>query len=341
MHAATRFALILSLSALPACEEPATVALGEASSLIVVAPERLWQAVDDTVMSALEPRIFTVREERTFEVTHVAPTEQDWLELREFKQVVLIGYEGDPWLERAVEAMDDVPQRLPAIRQVGTVWARGQDVTLVLLPRGAGAEAVGQIVPELHEVLDARYRQYVRNRMYLSGRDQDLERELREEAGFSLALPDVYVHEAFDSAHVFRNHYAIGSTELRRAVLATWRRGAQAVDSAGLAAWRESVSGRAYGFEQQVAQERMIARAYRRPDAPDGTPPITELQGVWETPPGEYPAAGPFIARAVPCPEQDRTYLLDAWLYAPGEPKYEYMIQLENILDSFQCAAVS
>jgi hypothetical protein len=33
----------------------------------------------------------------------------------------------------------------------------------------------------------------------------------------------------------------------------------------------------------------------------------------------------------------ERTYLVDGWLYAPGSPKYEYMIQLGTILDSFEC----
>lgn len=39
----------------------------------------------------------------------------------------------------------------------------------------------------------------------------------------------------------------------------------------------------------------------------------------------------------VTCDEQDRTYLIDAWLYAPGREKYEYIIQLETIVDSFSC----
>jgi hypothetical protein len=63
-----------------------------------------------------------------------------------------------------------------------------------------------------------------------------------------------------------------------------------------------------------------------------------ELQAVWQNPPSaDWPAAGPFIARVVACEEQDRLYLLDAWLYAPGRDKYEYMIQLNTVLDSFRC----
>ena len=66
--------------------------------------------------------------------------------------------------------------------------------------------------------------------------------------------------------------------------------------------------------------------------------PGRQIQAVWENPPElDWPAGGPFITRAIWCPSDERTYLLDAWLYAPGQDKYEYMLQLNTILDSFQC----
>jgi len=66
--------------------------------------------------------------------------------------------------------------------------------------------------------------------------------------------------------------------------------------------------------------------------------PAYQIRAIWSNPPElQWPAAGPFVTRAVICPQQNRMYLLDAWLYAPGKDKYEYMIQLETILDSFQC----
>ena len=65
-----------------------------------------------------------------------------------------------------------------------------------------------------------------------------------------------------------------------------------------------------------------------------------ELQASWRNPPERnWPAGGPLITRIVTCDNQDRTYLLDAWLYAPGKEKYEYMIQLETLLDSFRCTS--
>jgi hypothetical protein len=43
------------------------------------------------------------------------------------------------------------------------------------------------------------------------------------------------------------------------------------------------------------------------------------------------------LTRLVQCPEY--VYLVDSWLYAPGRAKYEYMVQLQTLLDSFRCAS--
>jgi len=65
---------------------------------------------------------------------------------------------------------------------------------------------------------------------------------------------------------------------------------------------------------------------------------LDELRAVWGNPPEDlFPAGGPLIVWSVPCPAQDRHYLVDAWLYAPGRDKYRYLLQLENILNSFRC----
>ena len=65
---------------------------------------------------------------------------------------------------------------------------------------------------------------------------------------------------------------------------------------------------------------------------------VEEVQGAWQNPPdSNWPAAEAFVLWAVPCPPQDRLYLIDAWLYAPGKDKWEYMLQIETILESFHC----
>ncbi len=93
--------------------------------------------------------------------------------------------------------------------------------------------------------------------------------------------------------------------------------------------WRLSLSRDYYADEQLVTEEVEPGRA-----AGDDA---REIHGIWESPPGAWPAAGPFLTRTRACPGQDRLYLIDSWLNAPGRDKYEYMLQPRYILDSFEC----
>ena len=100
----------------------------------------------------------------------------------------------------------------------------------------------------------------------------------------------------------------------------------------GLLEWRAATAA-AYAEPQNVDLTQVDAGPFEFRGRP-----AYQIQALWTNPPElNWPAAGPFIARGVICPEQNRMYLLDAWLYAPGKEKYEYMVQLQTILDSFRC----
>jgi hypothetical protein len=313
---------------------PATpVAYGEANSLIVAAPEAIWTDVRDTLLGALEPRIRTVRDERTFNVTHVSPGSPEWRELRRWKRVLVVGTAEDAWVEPVV-ARGGSPGSLPALMEARDVWARGeQRVIAAVLSPGGGAPEVQALLPALHELLDRRYREYALSRMYASGRNRELEERLAAEAGFALALPQIYRPERLDSAWLFSNVYRADS-EIVRVVLVAWRSGIAPLGREGTLRWRQATLAEYENYDQVMSAEEMSGRDLNLPGGSG-----YEVQGIWQRPIGEWPAAGPFLTRTVSCPAADRTYLLDAWLYAPGRDKYEYMIQLETILDSFRCTA--
>ena len=88
-----------------------------------------------------------------------------------------------------------------------------------------------------------------------------------------------------------------------------------------------------YDWKQTVDTARV------RTDTVAGFPGATEVDGVWNGTVQNFPQAGPFITRLIPCPAQHRDYLLDAWLHAPASDKYEYMLQMDTILGSFDCNA--
>lgn len=320
---------------LTACGSPSTTAYGDANSIIFIAPDSIWEAAGPTVQQILEPRILTVRDERTFDLTPVAPEDPDLKTLRLWRQVLVVGEATDPWVAKVIEDTAALPDTLPAIVERDNVWARGQRVTAVVLPEGGGAEALIGILPELHQLLDQRFRDYTRARMFVSGRNDSLQAALRAESGFGLLLPMVYtVRQPNENTYLFRNDQMVGG-ELVRVIQVTWRQGAASeLTPEEVLEWRDQVSALQYRPVQKRQPELLETQTIEGYGAG-----ALEVRGAWEADLDGYPLAGPYITRAVVCPTQDRTYLLDAWLYAPGRDKYEYMLQLETILSTFECGA--
>jgi hypothetical protein len=305
-------------------------AWGEANSVIVVATDSLWRQVGDSVLKALEPRVLTVRSERSFNLTHVSPLDTNWLQLRRFRQVLALGVAEDSWVEPAV---GDPPRPPPYIAEAEDVWANDQRLTAVVLSPARPAAEVLAALPALRARLDSAYRVYTRLRMYRSQANEALRDTLRATAGFALLLPRLYRMERRDSLIVFRNWTNVGG-ELRRTVAVTWRNGVDSSTSnQTLLAWRDTMT-RWYGHAQSVEREPQRRRRISRGDLVG-----FEIQGAWKSDFDGVPAGGPFISRMIPCPDQGRTYLLDAWLYAPARQKYEYMIQLETLLNTFRCGS--
>jgi hypothetical protein len=323
-------AVLLAPMLLTACDRAGSrLAYGDVNRIIVVAPDDLWAVVQDSVLSVLEPRIFTVRDERTFELTHVAPGDPNYPTLRQFRQVLTIGHADHSWVEPALADADVVTGGGIAERQ--DVWARRQLVTALVLSRENPVQSTFDQLPELRDLLDRRYRDFVRARMFASDPDTALQRRLAQEAGFSLLLPNLYRSERRDEAYVFRTETDMGA-QLMRTITVVSRPGADPVSAEEALAWRAELAGRIYDPPQVTLQERFEASPL------DHLPGAVLVQGSYSATDRGWPFGGPFISMAVPCPAGNRTFFVDGWIHAPGRPKYEYMIQYETILASFQCA---
>jgi hypothetical protein len=305
---------------------------GDPNSIIAVMSPELWEEVSETVYGELEQTIVTVRDEKSFTVTYQEPYAEQWPNLRRFRQMLVVGTLSDPWIQEALEASEQ-EITAPGLHRVRDVWSRDQTVTLVIGPEGGAAAELRERLPAIHATLDSEYRAYARDRMYLSGVDSALADTLATEAGFSLMLPDVYRRIDRDSTFVFRNDNPDPS-ELIRQIGVTWRSPAPAeVDVDDVLAWRADLAASHYSEPQELVAEGMAVETVSF----DGHTAL-EIRAQWRNPPDRgWPAGGPLMTRVVTCDSQDRTYLLDAWLYAPGHEKYEYMIQLETLLDTFDC----
>jgi len=323
--------LLAPLAVASACNEKG-LAYGDPNSVIVVMSAERWDALSADVYTAFERTITTVREEKKFTVTYQEPFDQHWMNLRRFRQMVVVGSRGDEWVG---EVLDEArgPVEGDGVHQIYDVWASGQTITLILMPDDWAADDLRSHLAEVVEMLDGQYRSYARNRMYMSGVDSSLADTLSIEQGFLLYLPSVYRRLGDDSVFVFRNDNPDPS-ELIREIVVTWVSPAPTgVTSEDLLERRARLVERHYSEPQDVVTEGMIERSFEF----QGHQAL-EVQAQWRNPPARgWPAGGPFITRVITCDGQDRMYLLDAWLYAPGKEKYEYMIQLETILDTFRC----
>lgn len=307
-------------------------ALGTATSIIVLATDSVWSAIGADIQQSLEPRIYTTRSERTFEVTHVAPSDPKWTELREFRQVVAIGSPEDAWVQPIVEHAGSGTGVVTA----RDVWARNQLATAVVLPSSHAADAALPHLERVGSVIDSLFRIYVVQRMYTSEPDSALADSLRARHGFSVLLPSVYspVPRVTGDRVLYQNNTVVGG-DLARSFFAAWRDGITTASADAALAWRDSIAGTAYNPQQRTLRDSLNVSTV----TVSGGQGI-EVQGAWEGTDPSWPMGGLFITRMVTCQAQNRTYLLDTWLYAPGprRSKYEYMIQLQTILSTFECA---
>jgi hypothetical protein len=254
--------------------------------------------------------------------------------------VIVPGTIDNPTLQEVAAAggVELRPTEVGRVFQVQDIWARGQTVTGVLLRQGQEADSWTQALPSVLNAVDGSYRAWVYRRMFATPPDTALADDLAARFGFRIFVPGVYDRvargtEAGDSLVILRNDNP-DPAELIRSVLVMSRPRADSLTSELILDWRASIDGVQYNVAQAIDTTNSMVTEFQL----DGRPAL-EVTGVWRDEVGNLPAAGPFIDWAVDC--GDRTYFIDAWLYAPNEPKYEYILQLQEILGSFRCAETS
>lgn len=327
---ASPFRTAVLAAVLVGCDKP--IAIGSVNNIVIAAPDSVWSTLRPEIEASLEPRALTVRDERIFEVAHVDPKSEEWARLQNVRQIVAIGEPADPWVARALQEVDGLVPTPPAVVQARNVWAQNQSVTVLLLPPAAGPAAARPLIQQVGPTLVGQLEAYARTRMYVSGADSVLADSLREVAGFSLLFPDLYrMREVRPGTYEFRNDNPDPATLIRAVEVASRRNGEVPLTPEAALQWRAEVARLATDPPQVSDPDLTDSRTL----TVNGHEAV-QIQGLWSNPPGDWPAAGLFLTRIVQCPS--RTFLVDAWLYAPGKPKYEYLVQLKTILDTFRCA---
>jgi len=309
------------------CSKPA--AFGEANSLIVVSASDLWDQVEDSTYAALEPTVFTTRDEKQYVVTHVDPATSDFQRLKLWRQLFVFATPEDPLIVKVARAAHLDQPRPGTWFQATNVWARDQLVTAVVLEPGQERRSWLAQLPALAAQVDRQYRDWMKRRMFASGIDTATASILQRKYGVTLTIPHVYQFSERDGGIVVLRNDNPDPSDLIRSVLIQVLPRRDSLTEDALIEWRRSIGQAQYNVKQRIAPAHRVGRSF----AVAGRPAL-EVTGIWEDE-NPYPAAGPFIAWAVQCP--GRTAFLDAWLYAPRKDKYQYVLQLREILASFRC----
>ena len=305
--------------------------MGEANSLIVVAPNDVWDQVEDDTYAALERTVHTTRDEKIFNVTQTDPTSGEIGELLLWRQVLVFGVPDDPGILAIADAADRESVEPGDVVQASNVWARGQLATAVVLEPGREVESWRGHLPGLSVHLEEQFRAYVVNRMYVSGVDTVTAEHLRQTYGFTLDVPRVYQWVDRPGGITLIRNDNPDPSELIRSILVQRAAPIDSLTPQMVYVWRTSIDDEQYNVPQDFDVTPGSGRVFDL----NGTE-VVEVRGIWQDR-AAYPAAGPFLARAARCGES--VIFMDAWLYSPNprRSKYEYMMQLETILDSFTC----
>lgn len=306
--------------------------MGEANSLILVAPDALWQEVEEDTYAALERTVYTTRDEKIFNVTQTDPGSPELNELLLWRQVLVFGTPEDPLVARIADTVGREGVAAGDVIQAENVWARGQLATAIVLQPGAEVSSWLAHLPGLSALLEEQFRAYVLNRMFVSGADTATAEYLRQNFGFTLDVPRVYRRVERDEGIVVIRNDNPDPSELIRSILIQRGAPSDSMTPQMVYLWRVSIDDTQYNVPQDFDPVPQSGRTFTL----NGSE-VVEARGIWRDR-SAYPAAGPFIARATRC--GSGWIFIDAWLYSPNprRSKYEYMMQLEEILNSFRCA---
>lgn len=304
-------------------------AFGSDNAIIVVVPEALESSLTNPIRRSFERTVFTTRDEPVFEVTFTTPGSIG--EFKKWRRLVIIETTTDALL---LPELVDVPTSGEVVEEVHDKWARDQTIHALGAETPAATSAlVRRQLDPLYELIHQDFVDYHVRRMWASGPDSSLAHQMADDLGFSIVLPRVYRPAQASAPPDTRTWFNV---DPRRVVSVHWVPAPAKLDPDSVLAVREAWGHALFPGDSIVMRPDTTGTNPRLTaigSELDGLPAI-RLQGVWEN--RSDVSAGVFLTYGLIC--NDRLVMLDGNLYAPDRPKYPFLLQLEQIFETFRCA---
>ena len=314
----------------PGCSKP--LAIGKATEVAVLADGELLPQIEPDIRAAMEREILSVRRETAFHVSF-APLE-DPGEFRKWSKVIVVGsLDGGGAIGDLLpeDVRGQVLEKRGLLYATEDLWARGQVVfVLAAASRGDLLGLVANSGETLFSRMSDLLREQVRARMFQSGRNDDLASSLRAEYGFAITLPRVYRRDLFSGIPRTVRFFNLNP---QRSIFVYWEEAPRDSLVPG-----EVIETRKRLAERFYPGDRLLDGSLRVEKVDFHGHDALKVTGVWQN--REELEGGTFTSYAFNCPESGRFYLIDGLLFSPDpkKSKYVYLIQIDTIVDSFQCA---
>lgn len=324
--------VVLLFIAIAGCDAKRN-AIGEPDLIIVVADSSDWNAVSDTIQSAIAPIIPTPRPEGWFNLRVVPPGQMsNYMDYKNILVVSLLKENSASMnlLDRMLS--DDVLQSMQegnqSVAKKENPW-RAQQLLVIM-----AAPSVQQMV-ELAENRGREVRDYfdeafnARQKKYLYGRNEQKEKaqEYMEAFGWSIRVPRDWITI---KARPGSNFIWIGRHMPIRWLSVHWQDSPdlKMVDSTVAVEMRKTVAQELYG-DIYTNPEYLDVEAVNW-NGKDGI----RIRGLWAH--EREAKGGPFTGFVHYDNESKRLYYLDATIFAPDMEKMVFLRQMEIMMRTFQ-----
>jgi len=325
--------------------QPKKTSFGPLNQIVVVAESNVWFEMRDTVYYMFAaPYPILPQPEPLFDLVHFSPADIAEKSARRHLRTYLILVDGSDTTSRnyrmaradLAEVKAEGLQKDRIIKIAADKWAKNQILVYVVANDINGLEST---LARNHQKIIDRVRDFEEKprgaQVYMAGRNKPLTRMVLDSLGVGIDWP-----KAAQAARV--------NSEV------AWVR--METDKSSSSIFITKVP---YEDTQQLTQEAMIERRNElmKKHIRSGTPgsdmvvnnrslPLTyrnvklngfnsyEIRGVWEMT-NDF-MGGPFVSYFVLSDNLEYIYIVDLFVYAPGEDKRQYLQELEHVAHTFE-----
>ncbi len=323
------FWLLVGIAVLVGCGKP--TAGGSIREVRLLCDDGVWERVGAELRRAVETPIYTVEPETVFLLVRAAVG--DFQTERLSANLLLVGALDSPDSVGSIlrklltpETQEAVQRRESLVFARGDLWASKQRVTIVTAP---DEETLVEFIPRagdfLFETMYAPLAAKAVDRVYYRGGNEELRQALRDEYGWSVLVPNPWHMVAADAENLVYFY----KNEPDRHIMVYWEERQRSLHPDSCVALRARLVWRHYD-EDEVDRSRTLSAHTTFLGRP-----ALKLQGVWQN--EKHIMGGSFRTYCFHCPAQNRFYLVDLNVFAPGREKFPYLAQLEGIAATFRC----